>query len=161
MKKLVQVVCIATVALWLLPITANAEGLTQQDYIEIQQLYARYNHAIDSGDAEGWADTFTADGVFAGRFKGRDALIGFVKLWRERMNGAQRRHWNSNLTIAGDGKTATGSVYLMLLDIGQKPVAVASTGTYADALVKTANGWRFTSRVVNNDPSPAAPPPAK
>ena len=30
-------------------------GLTADDYVEIQQLYARYNNAIDSGDAEGYA----------------------------------------------------------------------------------------------------------
>ncbi len=43
---------------------AAAGGLSAQDYFEIQQLYARYNNAIDSGDAEGWAATFTSDGVF-------------------------------------------------------------------------------------------------
>jgi len=38
--------------------------LSTQDYIDIQQLYARYYTAIDSGKAEAWADTFVADGVF-------------------------------------------------------------------------------------------------
>src|SRR5690606_15710924 len=53
---------------------AAAAELAANDYIEIQQLYARYNTAIDRNDADAWADTFTADGVFAGNFKGREAL---------------------------------------------------------------------------------------
>lgn len=42
---------------WVVAQQRNAK-LTADDYIEIQQLYARYNNAIDSGDAEGYAATF-------------------------------------------------------------------------------------------------------
>ena len=31
----------------------RSASLTAQDYINLQQLHARYNEAIDSGDAEG------------------------------------------------------------------------------------------------------------
>jgi hypothetical protein len=134
---------------------AAADPLTTQDYIEIQQLYARYNHAIDSGNAEEWAATFTADGVFNKRFTGREALIGFINNWK--VNGVNRRHWNSNLTISGTNQSATGSVYLMLLDVSVKPAAVMSTGIYSDELVKTAEGWRFKTRVVKPDAAPAPP----
>jgi hypothetical protein len=137
----------------------QAANLTTQDLVEIQQLYAKYNHAIDSGNAEVWADTFTDDGVFNTRFKGRDQLMGFIKTWRERMNGANRRHWNSNLLLAGTNEGADGSVYLMLWDIGAKPQAVVSTGMYEDKLVKTKSGWRFKSRVVKGDAPPAAATP--
>ena len=148
-------------ALSALLLTSNpaeaASRLTPQDMADIQQLYARYNFAIDTGDAAGWADTFTPDGVFAGRFTGREALMGFIKLWREKLGGANRRHWNSNLTLSPTPQGAHGAVYLMLLDVGAKPTGIASTGTYSDELVKTANGWRFKSRAVNNDAPAAAP----
>jgi hypothetical protein len=124
--------------------------LSSQDYQEIQQLYARYNVAIDTGDAEAYAATFTPEGVF-NNFTGHDALVGFVKTWRERLSGANRRHWNTNLLITGDGKNATGSVYLMLLDISTKPVSIAAVATYSDTLVKTANGWRFVKRTTQAD----------
>ena len=101
-----------------------ANGLIAQDYFEIQQLYAHYNIAIDSGDAEGWAATFTPDGVF-NTFAGHDALVGFVKTWREKLNGATRKHWNNNLQITGNSKEASGSVYLMLVDISTKPASIA------------------------------------
>ena len=40
------------------PVRAGAAVgvLSAQDNVEIQQLYARYNIAIDTGDAEGYAD---------------------------------------------------------------------------------------------------------
>jgi hypothetical protein len=139
---------------------ADAEGLSTQDYIEIEQLYATYNHAIDSGDAEAWAATFTADGTFQ-RFTGKDQLVGFIQQWKEKMNGANRRHWNTNLRILPSSDGATASVFLMLLDVGTKPVSIVSTGMYNDTLVKTAAGWRFKTRTVKGDapPAPAAAKP--
>jgi 3-phenylpropionate/cinnamic acid dioxygenase small subunit len=127
-----------------------ASGLSAQDYAEIQQLYARYNIAIDSGDAEGWAATFTPDGVF-NTFNGHDALVGFVKTWREKLGGATRRHWNTNLRITGNGKEASGFVYLMLVDVGTKPPSIVGTATYTDSLIKTKDGWRFTKRTTKGD----------
>jgi uncharacterized protein (TIGR02246 family) len=139
-----------------------ASGLSAQDYFEIQQLYARYNIAIDSGDAEGWAATFTPDGVF-NTFSGHDALVGFVKTWREKLNGATRKHWNNNLQITGTSREATASVYLILVDFSTKPPSILTTATYTDSLVKTKDGWRFTKRTTKGDnapPAPSAPAPS-
>jgi len=143
---------------------AQAANLTTQDYIDIEQLYSTYNQAIDTGDAQGWAATFTPDGSF-NRFVGKDALVGFIDQWRDKMGGANRRHWNTNLKITGTPEGASGIVYLMLMDVSTKPVSVINTGTYTDTLVKTADGWRFKTRTTHSDtPPPAAPaaaPPAK
>lgn len=128
-------------------VSAQAAELTTQDYIDIEQLYATYNHAIDAGDGEAWAATFTPDGSF-NRFKGKDALVAFIKNWREKMNGANRRHWNSNLRITASAEGANATVMLMLLDVGAQPPSIASTGHYTDVLAKTPDGWRFKSRQV-------------
>jgi SnoaL-like domain len=40
--------------------------------------------AIDAGDEETWASTFTPDGAFNNNVTGRDALVKFVRDWRER-----------------------------------------------------------------------------
>jgi ketosteroid isomerase-like protein len=136
----------------------QAEGLTTQDYLDIEQLYAQYNHAIDNCDAEEWAATFTSDGTFM-RFTGREALVGFVKQWCGTMNGANRRHWNTNLRITPSKDGANGTVMLMLLDVSARPAAIANTGTYTDTLVRTPDGWRFTSRMIKGDAPPAAPAP--
>ena len=73
---------LAACLLTLVTPAALARNLTLQDRLEIADLYTRYNTTIDGGDADGWADTFTADGEFAGQFKGRDALVGFVTMCR-------------------------------------------------------------------------------
>ena len=132
---------------------AWAEELSAQDYIDIEQLYATYNHAIDSGDGEAWAATFTPDGTF-NKFTGHDQLVGFIKRWKEEMNGGNRRHWNTNLRIVPSKDGATASVFLMLVDVSTK--SIVATGMYNDTLVKTANGWRFKTRATKMDAAPPA-----
>jgi hypothetical protein len=159
MKKMSNLAVFIALGLFAGASWAATPPLSAQDNFEIQQLYARYNNAIDSGDAEGWAATFTPDGVF-NTFSGHDALVGFVKMWREKLGGATRKHWNTNLQISGDSKEATASVYLMLVDFGTKPASILMTGMYSDSLIKTKDGWRFTKRTTKGDAAPAAPAPA-
>ncbi len=149
---------LAVLALFAVSAVAQKK-LSADDYMEIQQLYAKYNTAIDSGDAEGYAGTFTPDGVF-NNFKGHDALVGFIKAWGERMNGATRRHWNNNLVITATPDGAKGTVYLFLMDVSAKPPAIQSVAKYEDELVKTADGWRFKHRQTKPDAAPPAAPPA-
>lgn len=152
----------AALALFAAPILA-AEKLTTDDYAEITQLYGKYNHAIDSGNGEAWADTFTPDGVFRKTTVGREALVKFVENFSKSSNGGFR-HWNSNMTVVGTAEGADGSVYLMLWNVGVRPQVIVTTGTYIDKLVKTPAGWRFKSRDIKGDTAlPAAAPaqPAK
>ncbi len=133
-------------------------SLTADDYIEIQQLYAQYNMAIDSGDAEGYAATFVSDGVF-NSFSGHDALTGFIHRWRDNMKGANMRHWNTNLAITGTPEGASGAVYLLLVDVSVRPPVLTTAAKYEDQLVKTPLGWRFKKRVTKGEGAPAAAAP--
>lgn len=130
----------------------TARALTSQDHDEIRQLYARYAHTIDTGDAEGWADVFTADGVFANA-RGRAALVEFVNaVYRANQEiGRQSRHWNNQILIEPTAEGAVGSCYLVLYNTGVTPPVVRLTGVYRDVLVKTSDGWRFKERVVERD----------
>ena len=47
--------------------------LSVEDRLAIQELIARYNHAIDGGDPDGWAATFAPDGTFESRGDQSDA----------------------------------------------------------------------------------------
>lgn len=131
---------------------ARTTTLTVQDYIEIQQLYARYTHTIDSGERDGqaWAETFTPDGTFTNSTAGHKQLAEFAKNWRQNRGGDHMRHFNANLVITPTADGATGSCYLMMVDTGnpqtKKLPSMTSTAQYDDRLVKTANGWRFKSR---------------
>ncbi len=138
---------------------AQSRSLTTQDYVDLQQLYAHYNMAIDTGDGEAWAATFTPDGVFNNTNTGHDALVQFIKDWRDKRDGANRRHWNSNLAFTATEGGASGSCYLILLNVGVRPATIVTTGIYEDVLVKTPEGWRFKSRIVHADPAPRPPAP--
>jgi hypothetical protein len=126
---------------------SRAGSLTFEDYIQIQQLYSRYYHAIDASDAEGWAGTFTADGVF-NDIKGHDALAAWIQ-----RAGPNRplRHLHSNLTLTTSPEGVSGSVYVVQIDKTAKPLTVASYSRYDDTLVKTPQGWRFKTRLRSAD----------
>jgi hypothetical protein len=130
--------------------------LTADDLVEIQQLYATYNWALDAGDAEGYAATFTPDGVFNTNV-GHDAIVKFANTFHAGL-GAHVHHWNTNLLIKPTADGASGQVYLVLVDFANKPATIATSATYSDELVKTAQGWRFKKRATKGDVAPPAPP---
>src|SRR4029453_4775390 len=69
----------------------GAQALPAQDLGEIQQLYAKYNWALDSGDSEGYASTFTPDGVFNTNV-GHDAIVKFADTFHAGL-GSHVRPW--------------------------------------------------------------------
>ena len=130
----------------------GAAHLSPQDFMEIQQLYARYNQTIDAGDHKGWAETFTDDGAL-GTTKGHEALMKTSANWRDNRNGSHMRHWNNNLMIKS--VTAEGvraSVYLVVMD--HTTLQQFQTGVYDDLIVKTPKGWLFKQRNLKSDPKP-------
>ena len=126
-------------------------ALDAADKMEILELAARYNHAIDFGDGEAWAGTFTEDGVFNGAgpqpVTGHVALAQFVGGFAQNMAGA--RHWTNNHVIDGDGESATHTCYLNLVQ--SKDGSSVITGVYTDKLSKVDGQWRFTERNVTPD----------
>jgi hypothetical protein len=135
---------------------AAGAALTAQDFVEIQQLYAKYNWTLDAGDAEGYASTFTSDGAFNNNV-GHDAIVKFAETFHGGM-GAHVRHWNTNLMIVPTPEGAHGQVYLVLVDFGAKPATIVTSASYSDDLVKTGQGWRFKKRATKGDVAPAAKP---
>lgn len=122
------------------------------DRLDILDLTARYNHAIDSGDGESWAQTFTPDGIFRsarGDIVGRADLAKFATDW---FAGSEdtRRHWVCNQVVEVDGDTATQRAYLQLVRSGSEPT-ILSTARYEDQLTRGADGWLFTVRHVMSD----------
>jgi hypothetical protein len=147
----------AAAAMWgTLGLSAQSGGgktLTAQDFMDIQQLYARYNWTLDSGDVEGYANTFTPDGVFNNNV-GREAIVKFATGFKSSM-GTRVKHWNTNLMITPTADGAAGQVYLVLVDFSTKPVSIATSASYTDEMVKTPQGWRFKKRMTKGDQAPA------
>ena len=136
-------------------------SLSVADKIEIQELVARYNRAIDSGDIEGWVDTFLPDGVFEGlvvpTFRGHDELRAFATaFWTEpeyaEWRGAQ--HWTTNMIIEGDGEGATLFAYHIMFTPNGAGGDPALMCAYDDELVKVDGRWLFKRRRVVEFPGP-------
>jgi hypothetical protein len=87
---------------------------------------------------------------------GHDAIVTFANTFHAGL-GAHVHHWNTNLMITPSAGGASGQVYLVLVDFANKPATIATSATYTDELVKTAQGWRFKKRATKGD---VAPPPA-
>ena len=135
--------------------------LTALDYIEIQQLVAKYARAIDTCSNNGYdyADLYTPDGVFLPMVNGKSApgIQGREKLaevsgggskgcknvpWIEQ--GVHHIYVNHIITPTPDG--AAGTVEMMMIGLDGDPNKIENDGYYDDVYVKTAQGWRFKQR---------------
>ncbi len=122
------------------------------DRAQIRELTARYNRCFDDGDPDGFAATFTEDGVMAveNTFSttGRAALAEMV---RHTPYGV--KHVTVDATVEVDGDRAVQDVTLLVLSRPGPDTApdarrskLTNTGRYHDELVRTADGWRFARR---------------
>jgi len=140
-------------------------ALTALDYFEIQQLVNRYAFAIDTCSNNGYdyADLYTPDGVFywgvgARKSVGREQLAeaagggknGCQKLERATPEKPIATHITVNLVIEPSPEGAIGKSYLVypgVRGISADPDHSGHVGGYQDVYVKTAQGWRFKSRL--------------
>lgn len=139
---------------------------------QVHRLYARQSRLIDEGDAQGWAATFTADGVFASPsypepVVGTAALVGFAADFRatgERTR-TRLRHVITNVDVlpdpAGDPDRVRGLAYLQIVatPAGEESRLIRLT-TITDDLVRDAaapHGWRVARRRVRRDDTTEQP----
>jgi hypothetical protein len=163
-----------------LPIAAFAQQkpmtLSAMDYIEIQQLVAKYARFIDTCSNNGYdyADLFTADGRFVpvingketSGIQGREALaavsgggsrgcknVGWIQ------QGVRHLYPNHIIEAMPDG--AKGTVDMLMIGLGGDPNKIQYDGHYEDIYVKTPQGWRFKQRThyaLLSGGRPATPP---
>ena len=131
------------------PQSPNPGRLVAEDYIEIQQLVARYPYALDQNPDEGlsYANLFTPDAVFRQpRTEGRQNL---ARMASGAPHGAKyARHFLANHVIEVTPDGAVGKQYLVAVDIGEsgQPSSIFLGGHYEDVYAKTPEGWRFKTR---------------
>lgn len=129
-------------------------GLAVADQLEILQLLYRYGHALDSGDAEGFAALFSDDGSFTDldhAVVGHDALVGLViDHHRDHPEAITSQHWVQSPVITGDGDTAEVDAYVIVFKQGAPAGAIPLVmGTYHDVLRRLPDrGWVFQERNV-------------
>ena len=129
-------------------------SVNAEDGFAISSLAARYSYAAGQGDADAIADCFTEDGVLAGLaamlgkpdpdVAGRSALRD---LFAEFLPGLVFVHQLTQMVrceVSGDRASATFSITEHARWPGQD--LSIFLGFYHDALVRTAEGWRFSRR---------------
>jgi len=115
--------------------------------VEIVELFARYCHFVDHGEADAWAALFAPDGSFevAGimRLEGTDQLRGMPGVVTEQ-GGGKWRHQVTNLVIEpGTGADqASVRAYGLVTDWreGGKPVSFTD---YEIVLRRLDGAWRI------------------
>lgn len=141
--------------------------VSAQDYAEIEQLYARNAHALDTGQGEAFADTFTEDGELVnGQGPGKANAVRTPRKGRQALvqlgSSGGARHFQFNIVVNRTPEGAKASSYLLLYNVRTIPGTVVETAIYDDTLVKTAQGWKFKRRVVwrdDDDITPFKPKP--
>jgi hypothetical protein len=132
---------------------APTSRLSALDYVQIQQLVARHDYALNTGAQDGYmfADLFAVDGEIATpRTQGREQLAAFARGRVKDQATAHIRDFVTNVVITPAAEGATGKAYMVAFDIGVagKPSVVMNGGRYDDVYVKTADGWRFKRRTL-------------
>ena len=136
---------------------------TLEDKFAIEELIARYNQSLDSGDYEAWLACWADDAVFDGLGKvltGIQAIRGFADGYevgyRQRLHAL--KHFTINILSQIDGNRTTSSSYVQLTTTSDKGVRVVLTGRYEDDVKRIDGRWRFARRKLHQDmPPPAAP----
>jgi len=117
--------------------------------VEIAELFARYCHSVDHGDADGWTALFTADGSFevvgVMRFVGHEQLRAMPGIVTEH-GGGKWRHQITNIVteMAQDADIAQVQAYGLVTDWndGGKP---SSFTDYAVTLRRDAGLWKIAT----------------
>jgi SnoaL-like domain len=139
--------------------------VSAQDYVEILNLYARYNLCSDAGDADGYADCFSSKGKLdvltpgpSLSLTGRENFVAFKAREAGSRRHIYRRHWNGSIHLERvDDHTVIGRCYFLAYNgtPGALP-AIADSGVYKDRLVKEAGHWKFEHRHLTLDAASAA-----
>jgi hypothetical protein len=119
------------------------------DRVMIQDLLARYAWELDHGTPEGWADAFTADGVFEApnlgfRVAGRESLIAFARDVHRTLPNVH--HIMTGFVIDLSGDRAAGRC--LLNEFMARPEGMYNNlqGWYEDEFVFDGVRWRIEHR---------------
>ena len=126
----------------------------EQEWIEklaIQELFARYAHAVDNLEPEAWVQCFTPDGVFqvgTRAMRGEAALRGYAEV---HVREIRCRHMMGNFLYEVHGDEATGQCSMLATLATAGGYKIFAQGRYVDRLVKQNGQWKIAHRRVELD----------
>ncbi|NLN61071.1 MAG: nuclear transport factor 2 family protein [Deltaproteobacteria bacterium] len=141
-----------------------------EDRALIEDLQARYLFALDFGDMDTYAKTFTEDGILdivGFKWQGRENIkreLGAMSANMEKENPALEegekelypatgRHNITNIVIKINGNRATGRAYWFHVgnDNPERKAVLNSYGYYEDEMEKVNGEWLFSKRIIYNE----------
>ena len=159
--RVIAIGALVGIGAWLGHASAQESGdagrLTAQDYADIQQLYWRYNHGADFGDADLYVSVFTDDAALRGSdgqwYRGKDEISEFISrsLTSRPAGDTGRRHWNNSWRITPSAEGAKGRTYWLIVDVSSGQPKNSRSGYYEDVYVNSADGWLIKSRTIVGD----------
>lgn len=140
---------------------------TPDDFMQIYQLFQKYNYDINIDDGDAWAADFTVDGVFQDPSNcaiGRQALSNVPGHNVSPGKDLKNFHLsNPGVILYVDRNHATvHSTVMVIREVGAGTTGgISITGTYDDKLTRVDGQWKFAYRFVQrpnrNPPIPCAP----
>ena len=131
--------------------------LSADDRFAIQDLFADYSWALDTGDPDGLAKTFHADGwvreeVFeeADTWRGHDGIRALARHFMGSPNFPGRQHHVSMPQFEPETPERIGSRSFVFVTEchGEPPMVLRFAGYYIDQVVRHNGQWLFMSRII-------------
>jgi actinorhodin biosynthesis protein ActVIA len=137
----------------------GVQQVTGDLYAEVQSFYAWQMRRVDALDVEGFAATFTDDGVVVHadghRQAGREEMVAGMRARLPRYKDVAVRHWFGHLLIEAGGAgedTVRVSYYTLVTQVdGEGKVSFQPTFTVEDVLVRVDGRLLTRSRVIHRD----------
>ena len=121
-------------------------ALTVEDKLAIHETLTQMYIEIDAHRAEGFASFFTPDGVFDayGQFKGREAIIAFIKEHIRKGNEDHARHVLSNFDVREIDGAPVIRGYVTKLKLEPKPITIIAFAGLKANMTKLDGRWRLS-----------------
>jgi len=128
------------------------------DRLAIEDLFALFHWALDTGDVEGFADCFVDGGRMqlqaqhsSMHYEGREGLIAMAETFRawDRFPGCQHFAGQPLIELDDDGLGGRVRSFCMVAECrGEPPYALRYAGRSDDRLRRSGERWLFEERQV-------------
>ena len=123
------------------------------DYMGVCRTLLDYGTLLDEGSYEQWFELFTAKGELMARgrtYAGREGLQEFVD--GSDPSAPPARHFVGPPTVipVGPAECTAHVQFMRIVRQADGTIAVASTGSYDDRLIKEGGTWKISERRHSN-----------
>ena len=139
--------------------------MSADDRLQILELPSRYSYAWDSADVDAYAALFTEDAIFqlqrAGESEPSLSLVGReeIRSWATARHAIPTARWQTRAHAGGTiieeftPNRASGRTMLLqtIAEVSEAVLRPTVSGIYREEWQRTAEGWRFSSRVLRLD----------